>query len=175
MGIGIANEGVSSGFQLNNIRVTNNIVEGTGQALRYWRSHSGGASGTSYGNLYVGFNTFAHTQTWPVRFDGSGRQPPGLEPLPPEPGHQHQRLGLVLDGELDQLGGREELQLQLGHQRHQPGRRLRRRQLARRLPAPGRRRDSLERAPVVRVGRPSQDYYCQNRNPGDWSYGGALR
>jgi hypothetical protein len=80
-GIFMANEGTSSGFQLNNITITNNIVERVGQAVRFWRSHSGGSVQDTYANLYVAFNTFAHTQTWPIRFDGPDGSPQGWNRL----------------------------------------------------------------------------------------------
>ncbi len=81
LGIGIANEGTTGGFSANHIVVTNNIVERVQQALRYWRSHTGGGIWDMYANLYVGFNTFAHTQLWPIRFDGPDGNPQGWNRL----------------------------------------------------------------------------------------------
>ncbi len=34
-----------------------------------------------YANVYVGFNTFAHTQTWPIRIDGPDGNPQGWNRL----------------------------------------------------------------------------------------------
>lgn len=75
--IGIANEGATGGFTTKNIRVTNNLVERLGQAVRYWRSHTGGSIWDMYANLYVGFNTFSMLQTWPIRFDAPDGTPQG--------------------------------------------------------------------------------------------------
>jgi len=81
LGIGIANEGTDGGFSIANVVVTNNIVERVSQAFRYWRSHSGGSIWDMYANLYVGFNTFANTQTWPIRLDGPDGNPQGWNRL----------------------------------------------------------------------------------------------
>jgi parallel beta helix pectate lyase-like protein len=68
-GIILGNEGGSAGWSLQNVRVTNNIVEWVSQALRYWRSRSGGSITDTYGNLYVGFNDLNRNQFGPIRFD----------------------------------------------------------------------------------------------------------
>jgi hypothetical protein len=68
-GIELANEGASAGWSLQNVQVTNNIVEWVAQGLRYWRSRTGGSVWDGYGSLYVGFNDFNRTQFGPIRFD----------------------------------------------------------------------------------------------------------
>ena len=68
-GIILGNEATSLGWSLNNVRVTNNIVEWVSQGIRYWRARTGGGVRDTYGNLYVGFNNFNHTQFGPMRFD----------------------------------------------------------------------------------------------------------
>ena len=68
-GIQLANEGSWTGWSLNNVRITNNIVEWVSQGVRYWRSRSGGTVKDTYGNLYVGFNDFNRTQFSPIDFD----------------------------------------------------------------------------------------------------------
>ncbi|HTS79492.1 MAG TPA: right-handed parallel beta-helix repeat-containing protein [Myxococcaceae bacterium] len=81
LGIAIANEGSTGGWSAANVMVTSNIVERLSQAVRYWRSHSGGSIWDGYANLYVGFNTFAHLQTWPIRFDAPDGNPAGWNRL----------------------------------------------------------------------------------------------
>jgi len=68
-GIELANEGASAGWTVQNIQITNNIVEWVAQGLRYWRSRTGGSVWDGYGNLYVGFNDFNRTQFGSIRFD----------------------------------------------------------------------------------------------------------
>ena len=174
-GIGIANEGQWSGFWANNITVTNNIVEGTGQALRYWRSHSGGNVWDSYGSLYIGFNSFNNTQTWPVRFDGPDGNPAGWNRF---------RQNLVINNSgwdyfstvnWNNWEVASNYNYSWGTSATNPG-----------VVYPGGgwpgayqlRSDAAIRwsvPPWSEWNMPAQDYYCQDRNPGDWSYGGALR
>jgi hypothetical protein len=68
-GIILANEGGQYGWSVRNVRITNNVVEWVSQGLRYWRSHSGGDSPDTYGNVYLGFNNFNRTKFSPMRFD----------------------------------------------------------------------------------------------------------
>jgi hypothetical protein len=69
-GIQLANEGKAVGWSLNNLRITNNIIEWVSQGIRYWKApHSGHAVKDTYGNLYVAFNNFNRTQFSPVRLD----------------------------------------------------------------------------------------------------------
>ena len=175
VGIGIANEGVNSGFQLNNIRVTNNIVEGTGQALRYWRSHSGGSIWDMYANLYVGFNTFARTQTWPVRFDGPDGNPQGWNRF-------RQNLVINTSGwdwfstvSWTNWEVAKNYNYSWGTSATNPGVVY----AGGTWPGAYQLRDDASVRwsvpPWSEWDAPSQDYYCQNRNLGDWSYGGALR
>lgn len=175
IGIGIANEGTTTGFTARTIRVTNNIVEGTGQAFRYWRSHSGTAIWDMYADVYVGFNTFARTQTWPVRFDGPDGNPQGWNRF---------RRNLVINNSgwdyfstvnWNNWEVASNYNYSWGTSTTNPG------VVYTGGGWPGAyqlRSDSAIRwsiPPWSESGAPSQDYYCQNRNLGDWSYGGALK
>ena len=89
-GIQLANEGQSVGWSVNNVRITNNIVEWVSQAVRYWKSgHNGKKVKDTYGNLYVGFNDFNRTQFSPIRFD----TPEGWDPA----GYSRLRQNLVIN------------------------------------------------------------------------------
>ena len=135
LGIGIANEGTDGGFSIDRIVVTNNIVERVQQALRYWRSHSGGSIWDMYANLYVGFNTFAHTQLWPIASMGrTGNSRAGT--ASGRKSSQRQRVVLVLQQQRQELEGGEQLAVQLGDQLEQPWGGGHRRRMDGRLRAP---------------------------------------
>jgi hypothetical protein len=68
-GVELANEGASAGWSVQNVTITNNIVEWVAQALRYWRSRTGGSVWDGYGNVYVGFNDFNRTTFGPIHID----------------------------------------------------------------------------------------------------------
>jgi hypothetical protein len=175
IGIGIANEGSWTGFRIKALKLTNNIVEGTGQAVRYWRSHSGGSIQDTYGDLYIGFNTFAHTQTWPIRFDGPDGNPAGWNRF-------RQNLVINTSGwdyfstvSWTNWEVAKNYNYSWGTSTYNPGVEY----ASGGWPGAYQLRDGAAIRWVVppwsEWDQPNQDYDCQNRNPGDWSYGGALR
>jgi hypothetical protein len=78
-GIFLNNEGGSFGWSLNNIRITNNIVEWLSNAIRYWadNGHTGPDQDT-YNNVYIGFNDMNRNQHSPMRFDSPPVKPTAM-------------------------------------------------------------------------------------------------
>jgi len=175
-GMLLANEGTSAGWSLSNVKVTNNIIEAVSQAIRYWRSRSGGTIHDTYGGLYIGFNDFNRTQFSPLRFD----TPDGGWPTATS--HFRQNIVINTSGwswfSTNEMGawdiGRN-WNYGSGTQPNSPG-----------VVYPGGtwpgaydlRADAVVRASVApwsEPGLPAQDYYCQARNPNNWNASGALQ
>jgi hypothetical protein len=175
-GIQLANEGKNVGWTLNNIRITNNIIEWVSQGVRYWKApHTGQPVKDTYGDLYIAFNDFNRTQFSPIRFD----TPEGWAPQ----GSSKLRRNLVLNrsaykwfstdqgGSWDVTGnwnyGTSTTATSPGIQDT----------WGTYVPAYEFRSGAVIRwtiAPWSEPEMPSTDYHCQSRGQNDWNTPGAI-
>jgi hypothetical protein len=175
-GILLANEGKTVGWSLDNIRITNNIVEWVSQAVRYWKApHTGQQVADTYGDLYIAFNDFNRTQFSPIRLD----TPEGWSPR----GSSKLRRNLVINDSnyswfsTDQSGSWDVT----GNWNYgktttstNPGIKD---PWGTYVPAYELRTGAVIRwtiAPWSEPGMPSTDFQCQSRSQNDWNTPGAI-
>jgi len=175
-GIQLANEGKTVGWSLNNIRITNNIIEWVSQGVRYWKApHNGQPVKDTYGNLYIAFNDFNRTTFSPIRLD----TPEGWSPR----ANSKLRRNLVINvngyrwfstdqsGSWDVTGnwnyGRDTTSSSPGI----------RDTWGTYVPAYELKPGAVIRwtiSPWSEAGLPSTDYHCQSRGQNDWNTPGAI-